>query len=201
MAAEPADRPQRLRRSSGAVERQRLVLDETLAEWMLLAQQFELADDLTVEPARQVGLDPIFDRVDTCIAETQTLEVGELVVGVVLEGRAAPEIESRPEFDSCCGRVARQQRAPFGGSALERLDVELAGIDVQPVAGADGFDHRLFAALAVGIERGPQAGDVHPKRIELAVALVSPQLLEHPVGRQDLAVVDEQEREHRLLSG
>ena len=109
VAAEPADRPQRLGGSARAVERQGLVLDQPLAQRVLLAQQFQLADDLAVESAGEVGLDPVLDRVDPGVAEAHALEVGELLVCVVLERRAGPEVERRAELGAGGGRVGRQQ--------------------------------------------------------------------------------------------
>ena len=201
VTAEPPDCPQRLGRSPRAVQRQGQVLDEPFAQRVLLAQQFEFADDLAVEPACQVGFDPVLDRVDTGVAEADALEVGELLVGVVLERRAVPEVECGAELSGGRGGIVGQQRASCGSPPFERLDVELTRIHIESVAGANGLEHRLLAALAVGIECCSQPRDIHAQGIELAVALVTPELLEDPIRRQHLAVVDEQEGDHGLLAG
>src|SRR5207244_10767611 len=106
--------------------------------------------------------------------------------------RPAPEPECLLEQPPRLGRPARGQPfARLAGELLESVEVELALLDPQLVP-------RRPRDEPLRSERLPQLRDVHLQRLRRARRRrLAPELLDEPVGRDDVVPVQEQEREQR----
>jgi hypothetical protein len=83
-----------------------------------------------VATAKEVGLDPRFQRAQANVLESCDLSLCERLAGEVGERRSAPERQGAAQCLTCVLRVAsRQQLPPFAELVLEAFDVELSGLD------------------------------------------------------------------------
>ena len=176
---------ERLRLPSGAVERQHELRAKPLAERMLADERLELCDELSVAPECEVGVDAPLERDEPEFLETEDLSLGERLVRDVGERRAAPERECVTEEPrSGLGR----RPLPLLDQALEAEQVELFGLDSDQVAGFLGDD------------RVPGASSLRSRETWYCSALAAafgapfpPQLVDQPVGRDDLVRAREQQ--------
>ena len=193
-----AERVERVGLAAGAVQRQHQVCVQLLAIRVLGDQRLELGDRSGVLAEREVQLQPVLERGEPHAVETGALRRGapeQLDVG---QRRAA---EQRERGAQCLRRspqvTGSAEPARLVQVALEVLEVELAGRQLDRVAGRPG-DDRLAVA-----ERPPQLGDVHLQSLGGGGRrVVSPQLVDQPFGRDDsVAVVEEQDGEQRSSLG
>ena len=92
-AARVAVGRERVGLAAGAVEREHLLAAQPLAQRMLAHERLELARDLGVPPAREVGVDAVAQAGEPQILQPRDLGLGEALVGDVRERRAAPQRE------------------------------------------------------------------------------------------------------------
>ena len=102
---------------------------------MLGDQRTELADELGVAAERKVGLDPFFEREQAQLLQARDLGDEGALVGEVGQRVAAPE---RKRLAQLRGRLAGLCSARFSGEPLEPREVDLAGVDLEDVAGRAG---------------------------------------------------------------
>jgi hypothetical protein len=95
-------------------------------------QRLELADQVGLPAAREVGVDPLLERRQPQLLEPHDLGLRERLVGEVRERRAAPERERGAQL---VGRTRRLGPACLAAQPLEDGEVELVPADVQHVAG------------------------------------------------------------------
>ncbi len=115
--AGPLERGERVGLSSRAVQRQHEQRPQPLAERELARERLELADDLDVPARREVGRDPLLERL-----EPQLVEAGDLAgERRSARGRRTP---ARPQRERLAQRSRTRPGSPFGGPRLahERLE-------------------------------------------------------------------------------
>ncbi len=159
---------------------------------MLGDECLELGHELGVLPEREVGVDPSLDRQQVQILQAHDRRLRERLEGEIREGRPAPEPESLAQQPGSGGGIG-------GGGLLEETleasDVELLRVDPDDVAGRDGREERR-----AGAERLAQPRDARlQRRSALVWSLPRPELLDQPVGGDDLVRMEEQEREQATL--
>ena len=96
---------ERLGLPAGAVEREHQLAAQALPQRMLGDERLELADQLGVAAAGQIGVDPLLERRQPQLLETGDLGLRERLVGEVGERRPAPKRE----------RLAQLLRPPLSG--------------------------------------------------------------------------------------
>ncbi len=139
----------------------------------------------------ELGVDQLLARRCPQLLESRDLDARERLEREVGERRPAPEAE----------RLAQELRAPLGVSALGRLrhepleavQIDLLGLDVQHVA-------RLPSAHEIAAERLAQVRDQVLERPDRRLRrLPRPQLLDQAVCRDDLACMEQQQRQEGAL--
>ena len=181
---------ERIGLAARAVEREHLLAAQPLAQRMLANERVELAGDLGVPAAGEVGVDPLAQAVEPEIVEPRDLGLREALVGDVRERRPAPQVDCPPQRVRRVPRLAaRELLAPERKTLLELLGVERA--DAQRVAAAL-VDHQ---ALAQGAPQ-PRREQLH--RVAGVPGPVSlPQLVDDAVDGGRGAAADEQEAQER----
>ena len=164
---------------------------------MAAGQLVERVDRGGVPSQAQLGVQARLERVEALLLEQRDLQVREWLGGHLGQRRPAPEPQRADQQLAGAGGLAALKRAAPGAQAFaEDLRVELAGADLEPVAGG----HRA-QLRAVGTERRAQAGDRDLHALGGATRRRSgPQLLDQAVGRDGLVAVQEQEGEQRELA-
>ena len=116
---------ERLGLAAGAVEREHQLAAQPLPERVLGDQRAQLADEIDRLPARQLGRDPLLDRLDLELLEPHDLALRELVEAMVGERRAAPQRQRVDE--PLLSTVVGPTRASF------QLRLEAAAVDRDPL--------------------------------------------------------------------
>ena len=115
-----------------AVEREHQLTAQPLAQRVLADERLELAGDLGVPSAGEVGLDPRAEAAEAQIVEPRDLGLGEALVGDVGQRRPAPELERVPQRRRRLPRLAaRELLAPAPQSAARsgRRRARPAGVE------------------------------------------------------------------------
>ena len=144
--AEPVDeRPvrvavggERVGLAARAVEGEHQLAAQPLAQRVLLDQPLELARDLGVPAAREVGLDALADAAQPQVFEPRDLGLGEALGGDVRERRPAPKLERLAQ------RRRRLPRLAAGELLAPEPEALLEAVGVEP---AWGKSHGVAAAL------------------------------------------------------
>jgi hypothetical protein len=161
-------------------------------------QGVELADQPGVAAEAQERVDAVLGRREAQLLQAADLVLGEVVEGEVGQRRPSPEPESFfQELDRLGGRPVLQRPPALPGEALEARGVDRDALVPQDVAGGARDQGALRAAAAVpGRDRAAQVGDVplHGLRRRPGRAL-APERVDDPIDRDDLAAVDQQQRE------
>ena len=198
LAGVPVDR-KGLGLSPGTIQRHHQLASQALSERVLGDQRLQLRHQLTVAPERQVGLDPLLDRHQPELLQGGDLPLGEGLVGELGQGRPAPQAQRPAKARRPLGR---RGPARLLEQAPEQVRIDAGRVDRQDVAGRDrsedgsslASDSGRLQALAEG---GHQTLECRGRRWRRALA---PQLVDEPVRRDDLAGVQDQEREKRSPS-
>ena len=114
--------------AAGAVEREHQRPAQPLAQRVLGHERAQLADQVGGLPARQLGGEPLLDRLQPQLLQARDLALRELVEAVVGQRRPAPQRERR---GSCRPPSARP--APLE-QRLEAAAVDRLAVDLQRVA-------------------------------------------------------------------
>jgi hypothetical protein len=160
---------ERLGLPTGAVKSKHRLAAKMLTERLLGDQRLELAYQLSVAAAFEVGVDPLFEDREPELFQTSDLTLRERLEGEVRQRRTAPEPERRSQSASP-GLTGEHPSLP--DQALEAAEISLVGRGVEHVAGSLGLH-------AIGAERLPEVRD-HvlergPRRLRRVLA---PQLVQ-----------------------
>ena len=156
---------------------------------MLPHQPFEFRDDVRMTPQRQVGVDASFECLQPQILQACHVRPCEQFVPELGE-RLTPEEPQR----------LAEQRLPlirgtplrFGEKPLEAIEIELAVLDVDPVA--------VATRDPIGTEDLAQAADVTLEGVACRGRRGrTPQRIKGLVDRHPLARVQQEQREQRAL--
>jgi hypothetical protein len=185
---------ERLGLPPGAIQREHELAAQALASRVRDDQALELRDKGTVSSEREVGLEAILERTEAQLLEPVDLVAGEVLVGEVGQGLASPQLERRPE--ALCGHsgISALVRLPsLAGEPVEAVGVHLFGWHLEHIAsaarGQDTVAQQLAKARYVDLNG-------LGRRIGRSLA---PQLVDHPIHRDDLAAVDQEDRQNRSL--
>ena len=145
--------------------------------------------------ARQVGVDPSFQDHRVELVEPGAGGAGGRSGVEIGEGRSPPEGERRFEPRRSISRVAfRKRRGRIGHERLEPTQVDAVAFGSQPIAARLRFD-------ATGTDDASEPRHMHLERVMCAGwRIVSPDLVDQPVGRDGLADVQHEEGEDRPLA-
>jgi len=138
----------------------------------------------------QVDVDALLDRRQPQLFQPAGLDLGEALVLEVRQGQTAPERERFSQLRGGAGEIACPTRgARLLPEALESVQVQLRGLELQHVAGRPG--HELLARQQLA-----QPGDVPMQRGRRGLRrLVAPELVDQAVGGDDLVGVEQEKRE------
>ena len=187
---------QRLGLPPAAVEREHELAAYALAQRVLAHERLELADHLRVAAERQVCVDALLDGDQAQLVEPRDLLLGERLVGEVRQRRAAPQRQPLAQPLRRAIRLARGERALAGvHRPLEALHVDIVGAELQQVAVGPRDEHVAVAIGAV-LQLLAQLRHVDLQALgRRRRRALAPQLVDQPVGRDDLVAVQEQQRE------
>ena len=194
-----AQRPvgaQRVSLAPGPVQREHPLVPEPLAERMGRGERLQLRDELPVPAAGQQRLGPRLQRGQALLLQTAGLRAGGGHRVEVGQRRPAPQAQGLIEVARRRGGIARgQRRVAFGGELLEPQRVQFAGRYPQQVAGRPGHQP---AGLAGRAERLAQLRQADLQAVGGPIGrLAGPQLLDQPVGGDDLVGVRQQHGQDR----
>jgi hypothetical protein len=183
---------QRVRLPVTAVESEHQLRTEALPVGMLADQRLELWHHLVMAAQLQLRLHQLLERRGPEVCQPGDLALDEWLVRDVREGRAAPQRERPLERPNGVLRAALGQLASaLGDQQLELVRVELLRIEPQLVAVVAGHDDVGGAVAARPGERLAQVGDVDLQRLRGGCGwMLSPQLVDQPVGAERLVGVE-----------
>ncbi|GBC87637.1 hypothetical protein HRbin12_01653 [bacterium HR12] len=195
---EPLVDAQRLRVSPRPVEGEHLELARAFPQRVLGGRPLEERERVLRASELELGRRELLDRVQVEPLETADLGLSEPLVREVRQRRASPEVERRTERGGPTGRIARGDRAgPLEDPLLEPPSVDAVGLDAEQVPGGPCLDHR---SSVVGPQRPAELRDVQLDRVSRGPGrMLPPDQLDQSVRRDDLADVQEQDREDRPL--
>jgi hypothetical protein len=152
-----------------------------------------------VPAEREFGVDPVLDDLHAERLEPPHLQPGERLELQVGQRPAAPQRLRFPQQPGGPARIAVRERLPPGRYLLlERVQVQLAILDPEQLAGRPGLKPRL--AVPVG-ERLAQPGDLNPQHpVCRGRGLVAEQFLDQLVAGDDPVGMAQQQPEQRSLS-
>ncbi len=182
---------QRVRLPAAAVQGEHQLPAQPLAQRVLGAQRLELADDLGVGAAAEVGVDPLLERSQPELDEPGDLGPGERLEGQIGERLAAELAEGLAQRGGGRRRVAGvQELAPPGEPRLEAVEVELPRLHDQGVARRPGHERVAEAPPE------PRHVGVHRRR-GARRRLGAPQGVDQLVDRHRPPTLQEQARDER----
>ena len=121
--------------SAAAIQRRHQLRTETLAQGITVDELTQLCDESLVAAEREIGVDPILQRLESELFEAVDVGSRERLVCEVVERTAAPERERSAKPLHRRVRIAVRQQAPtLSREPLEALGVELIGADLQDVS-------------------------------------------------------------------
>jgi hypothetical protein len=135
---------ERVRLTAGAVEREHQLCAPALPERVLTDETLKLGNKLRVETELEVGIDPAIERRQTQLFKPAALGARERFVEVCQNG-PAPEPEGLLQRLGCRGRFLSGR---FFDQPLEALRIEVAGVDLDQVAGRPRDDRLAAEGLA-----------------------------------------------------
>jgi hypothetical protein len=118
-------------------------------------KRFEVRDRVRRPPRSQREIGVVLDRGRAQFVQPRRLRAGEVAVGELGIGRAAPQFEGRVE--QSCGGGVRDVRGPLA-QRLEPQRIHVVGGDVQPVSGNVGADQFGAQCGAQPGQHGLQGG-------------------------------------------
>jgi hypothetical protein len=198
-----AVRLERLRLPAGAVQRDHQLAAQALSVGVLSGQRLQFADDGGMSAQSERRLDPLLDGEEAQLLQPPTLGAREVLEEEVGEGRSAPEREGvLHDGQGLLGLVGGERIDPLVEEPLEADAVDAFGIDPEDVARGAGHEDLGLTPCSLRFEQLPQLGDVHVEDVGGRFGrLARPEVVDQPVGRHDLAGVQEQRGEQRALLG
>ncbi|HEY7692075.1 MAG TPA: cupin domain-containing protein [Gaiellaceae bacterium] len=185
---------QRLFLATGAVEREHLLPPKGLAERMLGDQSLQPAQQGVVTTERELGVAEQLDGVQPPLLQPFPPALRQRLGGEIRERRPLPERERLAQATrGSVGPAGTQLSLGLRDQRLEPLEVELAGLEHDPVAGAAGLDPLRPEGL-------PQAVDVDLERLDgRGRRRLAPERVDEGVARHRLACPEQQRRQQRAL--
>ena len=162
---------------------------------MLVGQPLQPSGGLGGAAERQQHLEALLGRDEAELVPANGRRTGPLLVGDVCQARPTPLTEGRVEEIQRGDRIGRDERGRRRDTVLEATDVERVGRDVEHVTGA-------VAADEVGRAEGTtQERDVALQRVGGGRrGLATPDVVDQPVDRDDLAGDEREAGEHGTLA-
>jgi len=185
---------ERIGLAPAAVERQRQLRVQTLAERVLGDEGLELGDQARVPAQSELRVDSLLGRRQAQLAEPRRLRRPERAEVDPVEGRPAPERQRlRQAVDPGLELSGSQQLPSAGRAPLEGGEVQIVRIDTQLVA-------RRLRQQHVGSEQLAQPGDVHLERVPGRVGRrLSPEAVDQPIRRDGLVRPEQKQRQETPL--
>ena len=176
------------------VEREHELFAQSLACRMLSYERLELGDQLSVMAERQVGLGAVLERDQAQLLQPSCLVLRKGLVGEVRQRRPAPQGERGGQRLVRTSGVAVVERlTSLVRESPEPVGVQGAAVELQCVTPTARDEHAVAERLA-------QARDVYLDRLGRPVRRpLAPQLVHDPVNGDDLAAVDQQDRQDLAL--
>ena len=173
-----------------AVERQHLQVAEALARRVAVCERGHLAQDLRRAAELQLGGEAFLERDEPQLLEPGDLALRKRLEREVGERRATPEAE---RFAQRGGAFRRLELPRCGERSLEPDGVDALLVGPQHVARWPHLDQ-------LPAEHPPQARDaVLDVGVDGFRRALSPDLVDQPVGRDDLSRIQQEHREHGAL--
>ena len=176
------------------VEREHEPRAQPFPEWIVHDEGLELRAQLAVPSQREVGRDPLLERLQPKLVQPVGLTLDERFVSKLGERRAAPERERLAEVGRCPLWTPRSELSlAFREQVREPREIELALVDEEPVPARLGQQ-------PVGAEPLAQLGEMLLQRVERRHRRpLDPQLLDQASCRDQLVRMQEQQREESAL--
>jgi hypothetical protein len=190
---------ERVRLSSGAVEREHELAAKALAQRVASDESLELGDQQIVPAEREIRIDAVLERREPAFLEPLDIDARERLEGEIRERRPAPERQRLAQLvHGALGRAGRKRAPTVLGKPLEPVEIELAEADAQHVAGRTGHKHVVRDSRRA---EGPaETRDVRLQRVGRARRrLLAPELVDQHVGADGLICSQEQDGEHGTL--
>jgi hypothetical protein len=118
--------------SARSIQREHELGPESLPQWMVLDQPFQLRDGVRVATELEVGVDPLLERREPCLLQTCDLVLGERL-GRELDERGPPPAGER--LAQLRRSLVRLGTARLLDEPLEALEVEASGLHVDDITG------------------------------------------------------------------
>ena len=174
----------------GPIEGQHQLASEPLAERMHLRQSLELADHLAPQTELEVGVDPLLEGVEPQFVEPPDLALRERLEGEIGERRAAPHRQGATKLRGALDGLARTR---VGQQPLEAGRIELLRLDLHEVTGRPRDEDLRAQHLAELRDEILERGRCRLRR------LLTPELVDDPVGRDRLAAPGQEQTQERTL--
>jgi hypothetical protein len=167
---------------------------EALPVRLLCDQALQLGDERVVASQSEPGIVEELVRPQPSFLQLRRFRLVDRLSREVGERFARPEIERALQILGCIGRSSRSERSRRRfDEALEPSEVELLGLELQPVAGPMPLD-------ALGAEHLAEPVHVHLERRDGGPrGLGAPESVDDPVSRCDRVRVQEQEGQQGAL--
>ena len=188
---------QRVQLAACRVQRVHEQLGQPLAVRMLVQQALQLPDRRRVTSEGKVGLHARLDRSKAQFLQPVRLAARERGNAELSQRNAAPQRECLAQPPRGGLRIAGlQRRTAVGGERLEAREVELGTAEAQLVAA------RARQQLRPRRQPRPQQRHVALQRLARRRRdALTPEVVDQPVGRQDLARMEQEDRQQRARLG
>ncbi len=187
-------RGQRFGLPTAAIQRQHQLPAQPLAQRVLRDQPLELGDEVAVASEREVGLDPLLERREAKLLEPPDSRLRKRLVGEVGERGPAPQPQRRAQLPRSDSRLRGIRLAD---KALEAKQVKLLALQRDEVARRTRNKQRTRVAQRLSQLRDQNLQRSAPRRGRP----LTPQVVEQPISRDNLARVKQQDRQQRPLLG
>ena len=181
---------QGLRLTSGPVEREHELPPQALTEGMVGDQDLQLADEIRMATGGEIGVDALLERDEAQLLKSGDLRLQPPLVDQVGQRWAAPQCERLVQLARRRDRVGQ---ARLAAQPLKVRKVELGRTDAQDVPRRPRVEPVRAQLRAQPRDIGLDALRGRRRRRLL------PQVGEQAIGRDDLAGVQDQNREQRPL--
>ena len=172
---------------------------QVLAVGMAADRRLQLSDHRVVAAQPQPGLEARLQRIQPEVVQATGLELRPVLIRHVGEGRASPEVQCFVQDVGRASSLSLLERPPaFPHSRFERLRVQIAGADREPVAAGHRVQRRAVRSGGKGLA---QTRDRHVHAlVGPSRPLGAPQHVAQPVGRDGFVGMDQEEAEQPHLS-
>ena len=179
---------------AAAIEREHQLDVEPFPTRMGGNEPFELGSENLVPGECKVCLDALLQRHEPQLLESYDLSLGERLIGHVREHGPAPQRKRLTQRHGRSVRIACRELAPSArDEPLEPLEIELARLYAQPIAGPVRRDAVLAEELAQPVHENLKRIPRGRRR------LLTPQRVDQPVTGDDVAGKQKEARQQPRL--